>query len=141
MNSASNRAGVWVFFVLTVDRMYTKQGKRFTNPYWTVFCLASVLENHKSTSDGTKNTAHATMRLRPKITHMSTVSERFRRENDWVLVLNSSGPNGPMNQRGDYHEAIKIKERSHEESGKGNTRLHPSEQVRQRPSQPFSWHS
>ena len=64
-----------------------------------------------------------------------------RRENDWVLVLNSSGPNGPMNQREDYHEAIKIKERLYEESGKGNTGLHPSEQVRQRPSQPFSRHS
>ena len=51
-----------------------------------------------------------------------------RRENDWVLVLNSSGPNGPMNQREDYHEAIKIKERLYD----------PSEQVRQRPSQPLS---
>ena len=73
--------------------------------------------------------------------YIATASERFRRENAWVLVLNSSGPNGPMNQRGDYHEAIKIKERSHEESGKGNTRLHPGEQVRQRPSQPLSRHS
>ena len=63
------------------------------------------------------------------------------RENDGVLVLNSSGLNGPMNQREDYHEATKIKERLNEESGKGNTGLHPSEQVRQRPSQPFSRHS
>ena len=46
-----------------------------------------------------------------------------------------------MNQREDYHEAIKIKERLYEESGKGNTRLHPSEQVRQRPGQPFAWHN
>ena len=52
---------------------------------------------------------------------------------------NSSGPNGPMNQREDYHEAMKIKERLCEESGKGNTRLHPSEQVRQRPRQPLAW--
>ena len=72
---------------------------------------------------------------------IATASERFRRENDWVRALNSSGLNGPMNQREDYHEAINIKERLYEESGKGNTRLHPSEHVRQRPGQPFSWHS
>ena len=29
-------------------------------------------------------------------------AERARRENTWVLVLNSSGPNGPMSQREDY---------------------------------------
>ena len=69
--------------------------------------------------------------------YIATAAERFRRENIWVLVLNSSGPNGPMNQREDYHEAINIKD---EESGKANTRLHPSEQVRQRPGQPFAWH-
>ena len=69
---------------------------------------------------------------------IATAAERFRRENTWVFVLNSSGPNGPMNQREDYHEAIKIKDRLYEESGKGNTRLHPSEQVRQRPDQPFT---
>ena len=46
-----------------------------------------------------------------------------------------------MNQREDFHEAIKIKERLYEESSKGNTRLHPSEQVRQRPDQPFAWTS
>ena len=46
-----------------------------------------------------------------------------------MLVLNSSGPNGPMNQREDYHEAIKIKERFEEESGKGNARLHPSKDL------------
>ena len=39
----------------------------------------------------------------------ATSAERNRRENAWVLVLNSSGPNGPMNQREDYHEAIKSK--------------------------------
>ena len=31
----------------------------------------------------------------------ATAAERTRRENIWVLVLNSSGPNGPMNQRED----------------------------------------
>ena len=44
-----------------------------------------------------------------------------------------------MNQREDYQEA-KIKARLYEDSGKANTRLHPSEQVRQRPGQPFVWH-
>ena len=31
----------------------------------------------------------------------------------WVLVLNSSGPNGPMNQREDYHEAMHKPQRKH----------------------------
>ena len=35
---------------------------------------------------------------------LATASERFRRENAWVLVLNSSGPYGPMNQREDYRK-------------------------------------
>ena len=72
--------------------------------------------------------------------NIATAAERTRRENTWVLVLNRSSPNGPMNQREDYHEAIKIKERFFEESGNGNTRLHPSEQARQRQGQPFAWH-
>ena len=71
---------------------------------------------------------------------VATAAMRFRRENTWVLVLNSSGPNSPMNQREDYHEAIKIKGRLFEESGKDNTKFHPSEQVRPRPGQPFTWH-
>ena len=44
----------------------------------------------------------------------ATAAERFRRENTWVLVLNSSGPNGPMNQREVYHEAINIKDEESE---------------------------
>ena len=45
-----------------------------------------------------------------------------------------------MNQREDYQEVRRIKERLHQESGKANTRLHPREQVRQRPDKPFAWH-
>ena len=70
-----------------------------------------------------------------KSTAHATASERFRSENDWVFVLNSSGPNGPMKKRDQNQE------RSCEESGKGNTGPHPSEQVRQRPGQPFAGHS
>ena len=43
--------------------------------------------------------------------YIGTEAERFRRENTLVLVLDSSGPNGPMNQR----------EGLYEESGKGDT--------------------
>ena len=67
-------------------------------------------------------------------------AERTKRENTWVLVLNSSGPNGTMNQREDYQEAKIIRERLFQESGKADTRLHPCEQVRQRPRQPLAWH-
>ena len=115
------------------------QRKRIANPYRTDSRIALVVENHKSTSDGPKNIAHAWMRL-PKITPIATAAERNRRENAWVLVLNSSGPKGSMNQREDDAEARRIKDRLYEESGKGNTRLHPSEQVRQRPGQSFAWH-
>ena len=70
--------------------------------------------------------------------YMATAEERKRRENSWVLVLNSQGKNGPMNQREDHAEAKRIKERLYEESGEGNTKIHPGKQVRQRENQPFS---
>ena len=48
---------------------------------------------------------------------ITTAAERTRRENTWVFVLNSSGPNDPMNQLEDYQEAKRIKERLFQESG------------------------
>ena len=72
--------------------------------------------------------------------YIATAAEQQRRENTWVLMLNSSGPNGPMNQRGDYAEAKKICQRLYQESGQAHRRLHPREQVRSRPDQPFAWH-
>ena len=72
--------------------------------------------------------------------YIATAAERARRENTWILVLNSSVPNGPMNQREDYQDAIRIKECSYQEPGHANPRLHPREQFRQRPDQPFAWH-
>ena len=48
-----------------------RRRKRGTNPYWTDSWIAFVIDNHKSTSNGPKNTAHALMRLRPKITPFS----------------------------------------------------------------------
>ena len=72
--------------------------------------------------------------------YIATAAERTRRENTWVLVLNSSGPNAPMNQREHYQEAKRvIKERLYQESGKASTRLHPCEQVRQQPGKPLAW--
>ena len=72
--------------------------------------------------------------------YIATAAERARRENTRVLVLNSSGPNGPMNQREDYEEAKKICQRLHQESGQAHHRLHPREQVRSRPDEPFAWY-
>ena len=43
-----------------------------------------------------------------------------------------------MDQRNDYQEAQRTKERLYEEHGKGNTRIYPKDQVRQRRSQQFS---
>ena len=72
--------------------------------------------------------------------YIATEVERARRENTWVLVLHSSGPNGPMNQREDHQETIRIQERLYQDSGHANPRLHPRKQVRQRPDQPIAWH-
>ena len=41
--------------------------------------------------------------------NIAAAAERARRENTWVFVLNSSGPNAPMIQREDCQEAIRIK--------------------------------
>ena len=72
--------------------------------------------------------------------YIATAAERSRRENTLVLALDSSGPNGPMNQREDYEEAKKTCQRLYQESGQAHHRLHPREQVRSRPDQPFAWH-
>ena len=55
-----------------------------------------------------------------------TDEECERRENSWVLALNSQRKNGPMNQREDCAEPIRIKERLYEESGEGNTKINPN---------------
>ena len=51
----------------------------------------------------------------------------------WYSI--AKGKNGPMNQREDYAEAKRIKEQLYEESGRGNTKIHPSKQVRKRENQ------
>ena len=48
------------------------------------------------------------------------------------------GEQRPMDQRDDYQEAKRTCERLYEEHGKGNTRLHPKDQVRRRRSQQFT---
>ena len=48
---------------------------------------------------------------------IATAAERARLENTWVLVHDSSGPNGPMNQREDYQETKRIEGRPYQESG------------------------
>ena len=52
--------------------------------------------------------------------------------------MNTSGKNGPMDQRDDYQEAKRTRERLYEEHGQGNTRIHSKDQVRQRRSQQFT---
>ena len=59
--------------------------------------------------------------------YVCTAEEHKRRENSWVLVLNSQGKNGPMKQREDYAEATKIKERLHIPANKyGKERINRS---------------
>ena len=42
---------------------------------------------------------------------IATQGERSRNENSWKVVLNTSGKNGPMDQRDDYQEAKRTKKR------------------------------
>ena len=51
--------------------------------------------------------------------YIATAAERTKRENPWIFVLNSSGPNGTMNERADYHEAIKNQRTTIWRVGKG----------------------
>ena len=67
--------------------------------------------------------------------YIATQAERSRNENSCKLVLNTSGKNGPVDQRDDYQEAERTNQRLYEEHGKGNTRLHTMDQIRQRRSQ------
>ena len=67
--------------------------------------------------------------------YIATQAERRRNENYWKLVLNTSGKNVLVDQRDDYQEAGRTCERLYEEQRKGNTRLHPKDQVRQRRNQ------
>ena len=71
--------------------------------------------------------------------YIVTQAERSRNESSWKLVLNTSGKNGSMDQRDDYQEAERTHRRLCEEHGKGNSRLHTKDQVRQRRSQQFTW--
>ena len=64
-------------------------------------------------------------------TYVCTAEEHERREQLGVLVLNSQGKNGPMRQREDYAEAIRIKERLHEESGEGRTKNGSQDSVKE----------
>ena len=87
----------------------------------------------------TKNSAHATTQLQRKTIHTVAIAEECeRREHSWVLVPNSQGKNGPVNQREDCAEAKRNKGRLYEDSGEGNTKIHPNKPVRQRENQPFS---
>ena len=89
-------------FVTQRTTQQGRQGRRITHPYWTGRWTARVVENHKPPSDGTKNFAPATTRLQPEITLKSRHRQSgSRNENSWMLVLNTSGKNGPMDQRDD----------------------------------------
>ena len=56
--------------------------------------------------------------------YVATAEERRRRANSWVLVQQPR-ETGPMNQREDYFEAKRIKDRLYEEAGEGKTTIHP----------------
>ena len=59
------------------------------------------------------------------LSYIATAAERARRANTCVLVLNSSGPNRPINQREDHQEAKSSRERLHQESGQAHHILLP----------------
>ena len=57
---------------------------------------------------------------------------RRRYANIWKLSLNSSGKEGSMNQRSDYAEPVRAKNRPHKEAGKESSDIPPSQRTRQR---------
>ncbi len=70
--------------------------------------------------------------------YTATREEEMRYAHVWKVSLNSSGSNGPMNQRPDYAEAVREKERLPKEAVKECSNIHPSQQTRQRYNHPFS---
>ena len=81
--------------------------KEYDSIIGMIFKIVQFTESHRSRLDGTKNSAHATTQDH---SYVAATEERKRRENSWVLVLNSQGKHGPMNQREDHAEAKRIKE-------------------------------
>ena len=116
-----------------------RQGRKSTNLYWTGSWKVRVIRNREPTPDGAKKFAPATTRLQPKILLIS----RHRQSGGETKILGSlfltlRVKNGPVDQRrDDYQEANRTNQRLNEEHGKGNTRLHAKDQVRQRRSQQF----
>ena len=125
-------------FITQLTLRLKRQIKGDMTLYWNDFRIVQFAESHSSRSDATKQSAHTTTKFQKKIhTYVCSAEEHKRCQNSWVLILNSQGTNGPMKQREDYADAIRIKERLYEEFGEGRTKLHPSNQVRQRANQPF----
>ena len=115
-----------------------EEGVHINTGYRFLRCPTCRQNNHNWTSGGSKITVHEWMKSRPRtiLTSLRRPSGTTRK----LFVLTRSGPNGPMNQREDYQEAKRIKERLFQESGQSHPRLHAREQVRMRPDQPFAWH-
>ena len=63
-----------------------------------------------------------------------------RLASNWKIQLNGSGPSGPIAKRPDYQEAVRIKNRLHQESGEADKkeRTHPGEQGQTNPHNQFS---
>ena len=76
------------------------------------FRIVQFKESHSSRLDGNQAFgAHYDEISEEDHTYVCTAEEHKIRKNWRVLVLNSQGTNGPMKQREDHAEAIKIKER------------------------------
>ena len=69
-----------------------------------------------------------------------SAKEHERLASSWRIHLNSCGKNGPMKQRLDCVETVRIKDRLYRESEGPNEKIHPSRQTRQRNNPPF-WRS
>ena len=86
-----------------------------------------------------KTDVHVTTRLRKKTTRTCTLRKSIDDLHPVGRIhLNSCGKNGPMKQRLDYAEAVRIIERLYRESEGPNEKIHPSRQTRQTNNQSFS---
>ena len=73
--------------------------------------------------------------------YVGTKAERSTHEDSWKMVLNSSGPTGPVVERDDYEEAKRTLERLHKEQRNCNAKIQPKDQLRRRPGDAFAQRS
>ena len=106
----------------TFKQVSRGRGRGSTNQYVIHSSNALFTDNHCWVSDGFEDHCARLDEIAAEDhSYIVTAAERARRENTWV-VLDSSGPIVPMNQKEDYQEVKNICERLFQESDQARHR-------------------